>query len=1036
MNTTYHGDGLPAATARVTAPSAVAVDGTTGDLYIAHSALSPNNAAVIRKVDAFTGRITTIAGPSASGQRGNGGPARSAWLGFGVTGLAVSHDGASLFVADKSHTVRRIDLLSANLTIAHFAGNPAATMATSANVEGLANVTALHFPQSLDVGPDGSVFISESFGVRRVWPNGNMTTVAGCGGNSAAACSGTADGVPARFSLLQRTDAANGVSSNFNLGLGGGIAVHPSGSSFYIAETLSGRIRRVDLVTGVITSPLSNNVTDIRAVNPQFANVDPRRRTLLVADAGAFQVLALNLTSGISSILAGSGSAGTTTPTNIVDNLAPLSAAFASPVAAAADADGNVYVADIGAGAIRVINITTNRVRTVAFRSLSGPAATASDCNNIASRSVRCEYNMRTNDVPAGLPLGNTTLVPAGIRFDAAGRVLYFADPIYHRVRTYDTRTGLVSTFAGSGNPVQCGDGGPAILAGFGGVNGAGSGYTGQVSGLAVNSRGDVYVSDMEAGTVRQISSVDGTITVVLGLGGLPNRLSGVPGSLITLQSPRTLAVDPLDNLYFWESGANIVRKWDPITNNLTTVWGTSGVLYSGFSAAVPDIPFVFNTTIERALSNTGVLQIAVNARGDICIAENRNVVRCIINGTMWRVAGTALLTPQVTAFSPPARDGIWGTSGAISQTSGVAFTPDGNGLYISGSGIGAIRLLNFSTVTDGNYSRAIISSVYGIVDPATKLLNLATPTLADLIRDGARADTTVSAYGRQVAVNATNGELFVVQESELTSVLIKTVRGNVPSGRGTVSILVGNRDQCSIWNTTSGSLARNFTMAPLQGFVQIALLPDGSVLFTDNIEAKIWRLSKSSGAGAVVELFGGGGSPNGCDGGLATRAALNTPNGVGVDASGNVYVAETGFSRVRRVDAITGLISTVAGAIENVRTAANGFFALGGFIGDGGPAALARLSAPTDVVTNDDGTLLFIADKGNNRVRMVDVSGGGTISTFSGNFMPSAVLPEDMRASQVYLQSPHGLAWDNRTRTLYVSEAGGGKVRGIPLGL
>ena len=95
-------------------------------------------------------------------------------------------------------------------------------------------------------------------------------------------------------------------------------------------------------------------------------------------------------------------------------------------------------------------------------------------------------------------------------------------------------------------------------------------------------------------------------------------------------------------------------------------------------------------------------------------------------------------------------------------------------------------------------------------------------------------------------------------------------------------------------------------------------------------------------------------------DGGAATSASLYYPAGVAVDGSGNLFIADSSNQRVRRVDAATGVITTVAG---------NG--TLDGFTGDGGPATSASLWTPTGVAVDGSGNL-FIADWGTSLVRLV----------------------------------------------------------------
>jgi trimeric autotransporter adhesin len=143
-------------------------------------------------------------------------------------------------------------------------------------------------------------------------------------------------------------------------------------------------------------------------------------------------------------------------------------------------------------------------------------------------------------------------------------------------------------------------------------------------------------------------------------------------------------------------------------------------------------------------------------------------------------------------------------------------------------------------------------------------------------------------------------------------------------------------------------------------------VLPAVIVLFC----AMLLGLFPSPGQAAQGDIatFAGGGVR---DGSNPLLASLLYPAGAAVDSTGNLYIADQGNNRIRRIDAGTGAISTVAGTEP------------GGFAGDGGLATVALLSAPTGVALDSTGTILYIADQGNNRIRMVT---GGFISTVAGN--------------------------------------------------
>ncbi len=137
-------------------------------------------------------------------------------------------------------------------------------------------------------------------------------------------------------------------------------------------------------------------------------------------------------------------------------------------------------------------------------------------------------------------------------------------------------------------------------------------------------------------------------------------------------------------------------------------------------------------------------------------------------------------------------------------------------------------------------------------------------------------------------------------------------------------------------------------------------------------------------------------------DGGQAVLASLNGPSGIAVDADGNLFIADTLHYRVRRVDARTGIITTVAGG-GTVET------------NDGGPATRAGLKYPTDVAVDASGHL-FIADFSAGRIRRVDAR-TGIITTVAGNSDPGchSIDPPmtGVIATSTCLESPEGIALD-----------------------
>lgn len=175
-----------------------------------------------------------------------------------------------------------------------------------------------------------------------------------------------------------------------------------------------------------------------------------------------------------------------------------------------------------------------------------------------------------------------------------------------------------------------------------------------------------------------------------------------------------------------------------------------------------------------------------------------------------------------------------------------------------------------------------------------------------------------------------------------------------------------------TIWQQTSPQT--NNVAVDSAGNIYIACLDD-----VDN-RGRILKVTAATGS---VTTVAGGGTAYPGDGGPATAAELYEPRGVAVDSTGNIYIADDNASRIRKVTAATGIITTVAGNGTN------------GYSGDGGPATAAQLYWPNSVAVDSAGNV-YIADGINNRIRKVTastgiittVAGGGT--TYPGNGIPA----------------------------------------------
>jgi len=202
------------------------------------------------------------------------------------------------------------------------------------------------------------------------------------------------------------------------------------------------------------------------------------------------------------------------------------------------------------------------------------------------------------------------------------------------------------------------------------------------------------------------------------------------------------------------------------------------------------------------------------------------------------------------------------------------------------------------------------------------------------------------------------NGNLYIaVAENQRVRVvnsssgIITTVAGGGTGGNGGLATSAELTGPCDVKLDASGDLYLSDSCITASA---------GSGGGQTSGPARVWRVDAVTGI--ITTVAGGGTSGFGGDGGPATSALLSIPAGLAVDASGDIYIADSGNNRIRRIDGVTGIITTVAG---------NGAAA---FAGDGGPATAASLNDPVGIAIDGAGNL-YVADTLNNRVRLINAA-------------------------------------------------------------
>jgi trimeric autotransporter adhesin len=683
-----------------------------------------------------------------------------------------------------------------------------------------------------------------------------------------------------------------------------GIFVHSSGDT-YFADTANHRIRKITASNGIIstiagtgTASFSGDgaaATDATLNAPNGVYVDGSGN-VYIADTGNQRIR--KITGSTISTIAGSNSTA-----GFADGTATTTARFSSPYGVFVDSANNVYIADTGNHRIRKLSGTT--VSTIAGTGTAGFA------DGAATTAARFSS-------------------PRGIWADSTGTNIYIADYSNHLIRKLTGTS--VTTIAGTNSITTAGYSGDGSL--------ATTAYMSNPGGICRDLLGNIYFADTGNNCIRMFT-----------VGGNISTLSGFSTGL--LQGPKGICIDSSNNLYIANTGGNNILKRTSGGTVSTLSFGTLTAPQGVFADSFGNV-FVANTGGNNIRMlwgadtfGSGAGQYAQNSvytiASDLSARSPNNDNNPAINSPVgiWAVGSATPASIRVYfiesgryRFFNPAN-----TSNALSTVSTIAMPQNGN------TYVGIFGVANTATNTDTLYftTGGTANNIMGLrFNHQTKMLQppfitVGSSTTAGFSGDGGAANVSVrlrSPYG--IFVDSSNN-VYVADSGNNRIRTFSTAGGNISTIAGP------NGGYSGDGSAATSALLKN----PSSVFV------NGSTVYV--ADSGNSRIRTFSTAGGNISTIAGTGTAGFADGAATSTAMFSTPQGVAADTAGNIFIADSGNNRIRKL--------TVAASTTQTFTVATGASqTLSGtlskaFIAGGGTAVLPTSNTISAVEVNN-GTL------------------------------------------------------------------------------
>lgn len=784
--------------------------------------------------------------------------------------------------------------------------------------------------------------------------------------------------------------------------------------NIYVADSTNNVVRRIDATTGVITvvagevgsTAVCSSATDsigdgclatqAPLNNPRCVRID-RAGNLVIADVSNQVIRVVNKNTGIITLLMGAIGKTTHTPPKNTSPLTPLTTWLYNPYNFVFDSAGNMIVTN-STGDFLPIALAINGLIDPVNSKVYDLAGTGSASASPSSNGNGGLASAATFTTPRGLALDAAENVYVGDYGNQQARVI--SSPLVNgQVTAAGIIAATVNNFAGTGTSGTSGDGGQAILANVAAPQGVG-----------LDNAGNVYIEQYGSGNdfIRIVNPATGIINTYAGTGAASFGGDGGPAISAKFTTPTALKFNLGNRMTVYDQSNNRLRNIYPTPFFSALAVGQSASQNAAIQAVVAATPasanssnpeFSVGTASGCSLSNTmaagafctfpiAFTPSAPGLRtGQLHIADSTgNVYNDSLQGVGLAPA-TAFYGALVATIAGNGTAGSSGNSGPASAA--LVNAPRGGAFDSAG---------NFYFADSGNHVVREIAKATGSV---TIVAGTGSPGFAG---DGSAATSAKLNTPTAVAVDPA-GNIYIADSGNNRIRFVSSNTGAITTVAGTgVAGYTGDTGVA--------------TAATLNQPTGLAIDNAGTLYVADTGNNALRAFSPPNGV--IVTLVGTGTAGYSGDGGIPQNAQLNAPTAVIVDLSGNIYVADTGNSVVRKIVPVVfgivpfqGTISTFAGTAG---TSAN--------TGDGGAATAAALLTPAGVGVDAAGNL-YIACGG--QVRMVNSS--GIIATIAGTGASGLYSGDGGGATAAVFPAPIQNITVDQVGNIYASDTGGNRI-------